>query len=84
MDAGFITWKQTVVISCNWTPGSRMYGDITVGDGESVYSNAAYADIVALEGMVFAFSRFRSTKPAVVTDLWCPLSFYSITVLRII
>jgi len=49
MDAGFITWKQTVVISCNWTPGSRMYGDITVGDGESVYSNAAYADIVALE-----------------------------------
>ena len=54
-----------------------MYGDMTVGNGESVHSNAAYADIVALEGMVFAFSKFCSTKPALVADLWCPLSFDS-------
>lgn len=50
MDDGPIVWKQTVTISCNWTPGNRMYGDMVVGEElESLWSDAQYGEIVSLE-----------------------------------
>ncbi|XP_063687094.1 uncharacterized protein LOC134820570 isoform X1 [Bolinopsis microptera] len=50
MDDGPIVWKQTVTISCNWTPGNRMYGDMVVGEtSESLYSDGQYGEIVSLE-----------------------------------
>ncbi|XP_063693764.1 uncharacterized protein LOC134825479 isoform X2 [Bolinopsis microptera] len=50
MADGPIIWKQTVTISCNWTPGIRMYGDIVVGETlESIWGDEQYGEIVDLE-----------------------------------
>lgn len=52
MDDGFITWSQTVTISCNWTPpesGRLPQADI-LADGISVFSDAMYKDDVNQEG----------------------------------
>jgi len=49
MDEGPIIWKQTVTVSCTWTPGARMYGDVVVGEGESIWSDPIYGETVNKE-----------------------------------
>ena len=49
MEEGPIIWKQTVTVSCLWTPGSRMYGDIVVGKDDSIWSDPIYGETVSKE-----------------------------------
>ena len=66
MDDGPIVWKQTVTISCNWTPGNRMYGDMVVGEElGSLWSDAQYGEIVSLEGKVQFLIRLTYHIPCI-------------------